>query len=44
MPEETAKAFILHPDGKIWFHTGDIGVMWVLSCEALIITVWSPES
>lgn len=27
MPEETAKAFILHPDGKIWFHTGDIGVM-----------------
>ena len=27
LPEETAKAFILHPDGKIWFQTGDIGVM-----------------
>jgi len=27
LPKETAEAFILHPDGKIWFHTGDIGVM-----------------
>lgn len=27
MPKETAEAFIKHPDGKIWFHTGDIGVM-----------------
>ncbi len=27
MPEETKKAFIKHSDGKIWFHTGDIGVM-----------------
>ena len=27
LPKETAEAFVLHPDGKIWFHTGDIGVM-----------------
>lgn len=27
LPKETSEAFILHPDGKIWFHTGDIGVM-----------------
>jgi len=26
-PKETAKSFIRHSDGKIWFHTGDIGVM-----------------
>jgi len=27
LPKETAKSFIKHSDGKIWFHTGDIGVM-----------------
>jgi len=27
MPKETKEAFVLHDDGKIWFHTGDIGVM-----------------
>ena len=27
LPKETAEAFIKHADGKIWFHTGDIGVM-----------------
>merc|ERR1711935_49250 len=25
--DKTAEDFILHDDGKIWFHTGDIGVM-----------------
>ncbi len=27
MPEETGQAFIRHADGKLWFHTGDVGVM-----------------
>jgi len=27
MPEKTAEDFPRHADGKIWFHTGDIGVM-----------------
>jgi len=27
MPKETAETFIVHTDGTIWFHTGDIGVM-----------------
>jgi len=27
MPEKTAEDFPKHSDGKIWFHTGDIGVM-----------------
>ena len=27
MPEETGNAFIRHADGKLWFHTGDVGVM-----------------
>jgi len=27
MPKENAETFIVHTDGKIWFHTGDIGVM-----------------
>ena len=27
MPKETAESFVRHSDGKIWFHTGDIGVM-----------------
>jgi len=27
LPKETAKSFIKHSDGKIWFHSGDIGVM-----------------
>jgi long-chain acyl-CoA synthetase len=26
-PEETADTLKLHPDGKIWLHTGDIGTM-----------------
>ena len=26
-PEETAKALQEHPDGKVWLHTGDIGLM-----------------
>ena len=26
-PEETANTLKLHPDGKIWLHTGDIGSM-----------------
>ena len=26
-PKETEKSIIWHLDGKIWFHTGDIGVM-----------------
>lgn len=27
MPEKTAEDFVCHSDGKIWFHTGDIGVV-----------------
>ena len=27
MPEKTAEDFIAHEDGKVYFHTGDIGVM-----------------
>ena len=27
MPKETGEAFIKHSDGKIWFHTGDVGAM-----------------
>jgi len=27
LPEKTAEDFITHSDGKIWFHTGDIGVV-----------------
>jgi long-chain acyl-CoA synthetase len=27
MPEKSAEDFPKHSDGKIWFHTGDIGVM-----------------
>ncbi len=26
-PEETAKALQEHPDGRVWLHTGDIGLM-----------------
>jgi len=26
-PEETKKVMIKHPDGKVWVHSGDIGVM-----------------
>ena len=26
-PEETAKTLQIHPDGKVWLHTGDIGTM-----------------
>lgn len=26
-PEETAQALKMHPDGKVWLHTGDIGTM-----------------
>jgi len=26
MPKETVETFLVHTDGKIWFHTGDIGV------------------
>ncbi|CAE8607106.1 unnamed protein product [Polarella glacialis] len=27
MPEKSAEDFVRHSDGKIWFHTGDIGVV-----------------
>ena len=27
LSKETSEAFVRHSDGKIWFHTGDIGVM-----------------
>jgi len=27
MPEKSAEDFPVHADGKVWFHTGDIGVM-----------------
>ncbi len=27
LPENTAKALIKHPDGKVWLHMGDIGAM-----------------
>jgi len=27
LTQDTAEAFVRHSDGKIWFHTGDIGVM-----------------
>ena len=27
MPEKTAEDFVLHADGKVWFHTGDVGLM-----------------
>merc|ERR550532_3626062 len=27
MPDKSREDFPRHPDGKIWFHTGDIGVM-----------------
>merc|ERR1712048_1026648 len=27
MPEKSAEDFPVHPDGRRWFHTGDIGVM-----------------
>lgn len=27
MPEKTAEDFVRHPDGKVWFHTGDVGVL-----------------
>merc|ERR1712151_1185195 len=27
MPEKTQEDFIKHSDGKVWFHTGDIGLM-----------------
>lgn len=27
LPENTAKALITHPDGKVWLHMGDIGAM-----------------
>lgn len=27
MPEKSAEDFPRHSDGKVWFHTGDIGVM-----------------
>ena len=25
MPEETAETLKVHPDGKLWLHTGDLG-------------------
>lgn len=27
MPEKTAEDFVMHSDGKVYFHTGDIGVL-----------------
>jgi len=27
MPDKTAEDFVKHDDGKVWFHTGDIGVI-----------------
>eukprot|EP00440_Ansanella_granifera_P010633 gb/GFBE01011539.1/.p1 GENE.gb/GFBE01011539.1/~~gb/GFBE01011539.1/.p1 ORF type:complete len:732 (+),score=136.08 gb/GFBE01011539.1/:1-2196(+) len=36
MPEKSAEDFIVHPDGKIWFHTGDIGTITETGCLKII--------
>ncbi len=42
LAQDTAEAFVRHSDGKIWFHTGDIGVMdpdGVLRCCECVANV-----